>query len=300
MKKNLTVLTIILCLVLMVSSMGVFAQDKKIKVGAKDFTEQYVIGHMMSILLEENGFDVSEQFGTGSTVTRNALESGQTDLYAEYTGTASLVYLKHDEVITNPDVLYEKVKEEDLEENNIVWLERSDINNTYAIAITEEKSEETGVKTLSELAEYVNENQELIWAIDHEFAERADGLPGLAEHYGMDIPEDNIKIMEIGLTYEAVDRGQADIMMVFATDGKIKRYDLRVLEDDQNFFPVYNICVTVRKEVLDQYPEIEEILQPISELTNEAIQELNYQVDTTGLPEKLVAKNYLNEQGYLD
>lgn len=300
MKKNLTVLTIILCLMLMVSSMGVFAQDKRIKVGAKDFTEQYVIGHMMSILLEENGFDVSEQFGTGSTVTRNALVSGQTDLYAEYTGTASLVYFKHDEVITEPDVLYEKVKEEDMEKNDIVWLERSDINNTYAIAITEEKSEETGIETLSELAEYVNENQDLVWAIDHEFAERADGLPGLAEHYGMDIPEDNISIMEIGLTYEAVDRGQADIMMVFATDGKIKRYDLLVLEDDQNFFPVYNICVTVRKEVLDQYPEIEEILQPISELTNEEIQELNYQVDTTGLPEKLVAKNFLNEQGYLD
>lgn len=300
MKKNLTVLTIILCLMLMVSSMGVFAQDKRIKVGAKDFTEQYVIGHMMSILLEENGFDVSEQFGTGSTVTRNALVSGQTDLYAEYTGTASLVYLKHDEVITEPDVLYEKVKEEDLEKNDIVWLERSDINNTYAIAITEERSEETGIETLSELAEHVNQNQDLIWAIDHEFAERADGLPGLAEHYGMDIPEDNISIMEIGLTYEAVDRGQADIMMVFATDGKIKRYDLLVLEDDQNFFPVYNICVTVRKEVLDQYPEIEEILQPISELTNEEIQELNYQVDTTGLPEKLVAKNFLNEQGYLD
>ena len=300
MKKNVTVLTIILCLVLMVSSMGVFAQDMRINVGAKDFTEQYILGHMMSILLEENGFDVSEQFGTGSVVTRQGLETGQTDLYAEYTGTASLVYLDHEEVITEPDVLYEKVKEEDLEKNNIVWLERSDINNTYAIAITEEQSKEKGITTLSDLAEYVNENQDLIWAIDHEFAERADGLPGLAEHYGMDIPEDNIKIMEIGLTYEAVDREQADIMMVFATDGKIKRYDLRVLEDNQNFFPVYNICVTIRKEVLDQYPEIEEILHPIAELTDEVMQELNYQVDSTGLPEELVAKNFLNEQGYLD
>jgi len=83
-------------------------------------------------------------------------------------------------------------------------------------------------------------------------------LPGLAEHYGMNIAKNNIKTMEIGLIYEAVDRGQADIMMVFATDGKIKKYDLQVLEDDKLFFPVYNLCVTVRKEVLDKYPEIEE------------------------------------------
>jgi osmoprotectant transport system substrate-binding protein len=300
MKKSLIFLTITLCLMLIVSSMGTFAQEKKINVGAKDFTEQYVIGHIMSILLEENGFEVKEQFGTGSTVTRQALVSGQTDLYPEYTGTASLVYLKHEEVITEPDVLYEKVKKEDLEKNGIVWLERSDINNTYAIAITKEQAEEKGITTLSDLAEYVNQNQDLIWAIDHEFAERADGLPGLAEHYGIDIPEDNIKIMEIGLTYEALDRGQADIMMVFATDGKIKKYDLQILEDDKNFFPVYNICVTVREEVLDQYPEIEEIMKPIAELTDEIMQELNYQVDSTGLPERLVAKNYLTENGYLD
>ncbi len=299
MKKSI-LLTITLCLVLMVSSVGVFAQDNKINVGAKDFTEQYILGHMMSILLQEKGFDVTEQFGTGSVVTRQGLETGQTDLYAEYTGTASLIYLNHEEVITEPDVLYEKVKEEDLEKNGIVWLERSDINNTYAIAITQERSEEKGLITLSDLTVYVNQNQDLIWAIDHEFAERADGLPGLAEHYGMDIPKDNIRIMEIGLTYEALDRGQADIMMVFATDGKIKRYDLHVLEDDKFFFPVYNICVTIRKEVLDQYPEIEEIMKPIAELTDEVMQQLNYQVDSTGLPEELVAKNYLNEHGYLD
>lgn len=300
MKKNLIVLTMILCLVLMVSSMGVFAQDKKINVGAKNFTEQYILGNMLSILLEANGFEVSEKMGTGSAITREGLLTGQTDLYAEYTGTASLVYLKHEEVITEPDVLYEKVKKEDLEKNGIVWLERSNINNTYAIAITKEQAEEKGIYTLSDLAEYVNQNQDLIWAIDHEFAERADGLPGLAEHYGMDVPEDNIRIMDVGLTYEALDRGQADIMMVFATDGKIKRYDLQVLEDDQNFFPVYNICITIREEVLDEYPEIEEILKPIAELTDEVMQELNYQVDSTGLPEKLVAKNFLSENGYID
>jgi len=298
-KKKLILLTITLCLVLLVSSMGVFAQDKKINVGAKNFTEQYILGNMLSILLEANGFQVSEKMGTGSAITREGLVSGQTDLYPEYTGTAWLVYLGHEEVINDPDELYEAVKEEDLEKNDIVWLEKSNINNTYAIALTQEQAEEIGT-TLSDLAEYVNEHHDLVWGIDHEFAERADGLPGLAEHYGMNIDDENVRTMDAGLTYEPLKRGQTDITMVFATDGNIKRYNLKLLEDDKNFFPGYNLCVTVRREVLEKYPEIEDIVKPIAELTDEVMQELNYQVDATGLPERLVAKNYLTENGYLD
>ena len=295
--KKFTILLVVIFL--LVGTITSFALAKKeITVGAKNFTEQYVLGNIMSILLENSGFEVTEKFGTGSAITREGLTSGQTDLYAEYTGTASLVYLKHEEVITDPVELYNKVKTEDLEKNGIVWLDRSNINNTYAIALTKEQVAEIGT-TLSDLAKYVNQHHDLIWGIDHEFAKRVDGLPGLAEHYGMDINEENIKTMDAGLTYEALDRGQTDITMVFATDGKIKKYGLQVLKDDQQFFPVYNICVNVREEVLNKYPEIREILKPISELDDVTMTELNYQVDATGLPAKLVAKNFLREKGYI-
>ena len=295
--KKFTILLVVIFL--LVGTIATFALAKKeITVGAKNFTEQYILGNIMSILLENSGFEVTEKFGTGSAITREGLTSGQTDLYAEYTGTASLVYLKHEEVITDPVELYNKVKTEDLEKNGIVWLDRSNINNTYAIALTKEQVAEIGT-TLSDLAKYVNQHHDLIWGIDHEFAERVDGLPGLAEHYGMDINEENIKTMDAGLTYEALDRGQTDITMVFATDGKIKKYGLQVLKDDQQFFPVYNICVNVREEVLNKYPEISEILKPISELDDVTMTELNYQVDATGLPAKLVAKNFLREKGYI-
>lgn len=296
MKKFLILLMVTFLLVGTIASFAL--ANKEITVGAKNFTEQYVLGNMMSILLEKNGFKVSEKFGTGSTITRKGLTTGQTDLYAEYTGTASLVYLKHEEVITDPEVLYQKVKEEDLKKNGIVWLDRSNVNNTYAIALTKEKAAEIG-STLSDLAEYVNENHNLIWGINHEFAERADGLPGMAKHYDMNIYKENIKTMDTGLTYEALKRGQVDITMVFATDGKIKKYGLQVLKDDQQFFPVYNLCVNVREEVLNEYPEIREILKPVSELDNLTMTKLNYQVDATGLPAKLVAKNFLKEKGYI-
>lgn len=297
MKKLLILLVVIF---LLVGTIATFALAKKeITVGAKNFTEQYVLGNIMSILLENSGFEVNEKFGTGSAIAREGLVSGQTDLYAEYTGTASLVYLKHEEVITDPVELYNKVKTEDFEKNGIVWLDRSSINNTYAIALTKKQVAEIG-NTLSDLAKYVNQHHDLIWGIDHEFAERADGLPGMAEHYGMNINKENIKTMDVGLTYEALDRGQTDITMVFATDGKIKKYGLQVLKDDQQFFPVYNICVNVREEVLNKYPEIREILKPVSELDDETMTELNYQVDAPGLPAKLVAKNFLREKGYIE
>jgi len=106
--------------------------------------------------------------------------------------------------------------------------------------------------------------------------------------------------MDTGLTFEALDRGQTDITMVFATDGKIKKYGLQVLKDDQQFFPVYNICVNVREEVLNKYPEIREILKPISELDDVTMTELNYQVERyRANRQKLVAKNFLREKGYI-
>jgi osmoprotectant transport system substrate-binding protein len=296
MKKFLILMIVVFLLVGTISSFAL--AEKKITVGAKNFTEQYVLGNIMSILLENSGFTVTEKFGTGSAIAREGLVTGQTDLYAEYTGTASLVYLKHEEVITDPVELYNKVKKEDLEKNGIVWLDRSDINNTYAIALTKEQVAEIGT-TLSDLAKYINQHLDLIWGIDHEFAERVDGLPGMAEHYGMNINKKNIKTMDVGLNYEALDRGQIDITMVFATDGKIKKHGLQVLKDDQQFFPVYNICVNVREEILNKYPEIREILKPISEMDDETMTELNYQVDATGLPAKLVAKNFLREKGYI-
>jgi len=254
---------------------------------------------MIAKLLEHAGYDVQTKMGTGSTVTRKALETGQTDLYPEYTGTAWMLYLKHDSVLTDPDELYEKVSAEDLEKYGIVWLEPSSVNNTYAMAVTQEGAKTMGT-SLSDLAEYVNSNPgEVVFGIDQEFYERPDGFFAMAKHYGMKVDRKQVRTMEVGLTFEAMMRGQVDVTMVFATDGKIKRYDLVVLEDDKQFFPVYSLAVTVRKEVLDAHPDLREILKPISELTDEIMQELNYEVDVLGKPAEMVAEEYLKKEGLI-
>ena len=277
------------------------AGTKKIVVGAKDFTEQYVLGNLMSLLLQENGFQVEEKFGTAAAIARAGLISGQIDLIPDYTGTASAVYFKYPEKISDPVKLYEMVKKDDLEQNNMVWLGRTTFNNTYALAIKKNMIETMGT-SISSLTEYVNKDPEkVLFAVNHNFYEREkDGIFGMAEYYGMNILRKNVKAMDTGLTYEAIDRDQVDVAMVFGTDAKLRKFDLLVFEDDKNFFPIYNISIVVRKEVLDKYPEIEKILLPITKLIDtDTMINLNYEVDGKGKPAKMVAEEFLKEKGLI-
>jgi|SRR5690554_2383568 len=301
-RKSLIILAVIVVLGAIIwGLLGDSGGEKAVTVGAKNFTEQYVLGSMISIMLQDAGFKVNEQFGTGSTVTREGLATGQTDLYPEYTGTAWAVYLDHSDVVINDPVeLYNRVKEEDLE-NGIVWLDRAAMNNTYALAVKNERVDEIG-ESLSDLAEYNNAHPgELIYGVDQEFYERADGFWEMADVYGMEVERNQVKMMDVGLTFEAIDRGQIDVAMVFATDGKLVQYDLVVLEDDEYFFPVYNLAVTVREEVLEEYPEIEEILKPlVPYLDDETMQALNYEVDANEIPADRVARDFLLEKGLIE
>lgn len=270
-------------------------------VGAKNFTEQYVVGNLMSLLLQEAGYDVDEKFGVSSSIARQGLTTGQTDLYADYTGTAWTVYLEHDEQINDPVELYNKVKNEDMEKNNIVWLDRFPLNNTYALAIRQEDVSKIG-DSISDLGNYISKNpNDLVVGVDPEFYERPDGYFGMEKTYGFETPKKKVKTMDIGLTYDAIKNGDVDVAMVFSTDGKLKEYNLKVLEDDKQFFPVYNLCVTVRKDVLDENPEIREILKPLAQLLDdETMQTLNYRVDAEGLPAEVVATEFLKSEGLID
>lgn len=301
MKKILSIL--LLVYIISFSFYGCFKKTevKEITLGAKAFTEGYILGYLASILLQENGFKVKENFGMQTFVIREALLKKQIDGYFEYTGTAWSAFFKKDYLIREPIELFNEVKKED-EKNGIIWINRIDFNDTYALAIREEDKEKFG-KTLSSLTEYVNKNQGKVkFAIDHEFYERPDGFDALAKFYGMKYSKSDILTMDIGLTYPAiVDKTKGiDVAMVFSTDGQLKKYNLYVLEDDKNFFPIYNPAFCLRKEVFEKYPEIEKILDPLTKiLTTEDIINLNYQVDVLGKDEKEVAKEYLKSKGLL-
>jgi len=277
------------------------AEKKIITLGAKAFTEGYILGHLASILLSSNGFEVKENFGMQTFIIREALLTSQIDAYYEYTGTAWSAFFKKDYLIRDPIELFNEVNKEDMK-NGIIWINRIDFNDTYALAIREEDKEKFG-KSLSSLANYVNKNQGKVkFAIDHEFYERPDGFDSLAKFYGIKYSKNDIITMDIGLTYPAiVDKTKGiDVAMVFSTDGQLKKYNLLVLEDDKNFFPIYNPGLAIRKEIFDKYPEIEKILAPLNKvLTSDDIIYLNYQVDVLGKDEREVALEYLKSKGLI-
>ena len=272
-----------------------------VKVGAKNFTEQYIMGQLISQLLEAHGFKVSQDFGMSSTVVRTALKTGQIDMYAEYTGTAWVTYMKQKTVIHDPTKLYDAVKAQDLKDNNIVWLPMLPVNDTYALAVKKSFAQANNLNSLSDLAALVNkEPSKVKFAVDPEFYQRPDGFFAMAKDYGMNVPKKQVSTMQIGLTYQALEKGDVNVAMVFSTDGNLKKYNLKVLKDNKQFFPPYYLAVTIRKQTLDKYPQIKTILAPLSQkLTQTDMIDMNYAVDAQKKEPKNVAKAFLQKAGLI-
>jgi osmoprotectant transport system substrate-binding protein len=276
--------------------------DAEYTVGSKEFTEQLILGQITLQALEAAGATVNDQTGlAGSVAAREALESGEIDMYWEYTGTGWITYLGHTDPVPGRQEQFEAVAKEDLEKNDIKWLAPpAPANNTYAFAVRSEAYEDLGVKTISDFKQLIEENpEEATICVGTEFSTRDDGLPGVEEAYGFQFPTENIVKMDEGQIYQATDQGErCNFGEVFQTDGRIEGLDLEVVEDDKGFFPLYNPALNVRNQAMD--PKLEKLFAPISEkLTTETLQKLNAQVDVEGqLPEE-VAEQWLSENGFI-
>ena len=274
------------------------ASAQTIVVGGKNFTEQQIMAEMTAQLLEAKGFSADRRAGMGSAAVRQAQESGQVDVYWEYTGTSLITYNKAEEKLS-PEETYERVKELDAEKG-LVWLEPSDANNTYALAMNRDEAEEMGISTISDLAEKINGGEELTFASNAEFYARPDGLSPLQEMYEFEFGRANVSRMDSGLTYQALQQNEVDVALVFATDGRIPAFDFVVLEDDKGFFPAYSLTPVVRKEVLDEHPELADHLNALSEkLDDDVMAALNASVDVERKTIEEVSRNFLQEQGLI-
>jgi osmoprotectant transport system substrate-binding protein len=281
---------------------GIDLSDSEFTVGSKEFTEQLILGQITLQALEAAGATVNDQIGLAGTVAaRKALESGEIDMYWEYTGTGWITHLGHTKPIPDRQKQFEAVAKEDLEKNGIQWLSPpSPANNTYSMAVRSEAYDKLGVKKLSDFKQLVEENpEEATVCVATEFATRDDGLPGMEKAYGFKFPTENVVRIDEGQIYQETDKGnRCNFGEVFATDGRIAALDLKVIEDDKSFFPIYNPALNVRKQAMD--PKIEKLFAPISEkLDTQTLQKLNAQVDVEGqLPEE-VAEQWLSENGFV-
>jgi osmoprotectant transport system substrate-binding protein len=298
LRKFILLLTT-LSLALILSACG--GNEKEITIGSKSFTEQYLFAKMSALVLEQEGFEINETTDLGSTALRQALENNQVDLTWDYVGTGLVTYLGEDPM-TDPQEAYEYLNEIDQAENDIVWTNLNEVDNTYTLMMRESHADELGIESLSDLADYINENPgELSMATNAEFSNRDDGLPGVEETYGFEFGASNVHEMETGLTYNALRDEEVDVAVGFATDGRIDAFELINLEDDQSFFPSYNAAVAMTTELYEAHPEIEEILTPLSDiLTSEAMRGLNYEVDIQDRSVDEVAREFLVDNGLLE
>jgi osmoprotectant transport system substrate-binding protein len=271
-------------------------QAQDIVVGGKNFTEQQILSAMTAQLLEANGFDVDNRAGMGSAAVRQAMENGQIDTYWEYTGTSLITYNKIEEKL-DAQATYDRVKELDAEKG-IVWLNPSEANNTYALAMRKDQAEELGISTISDLAERVNTENDLTLASNAEWYARPDGLKPLQETYGFEFDRSDVKRMDSGLVYEALRNGDVDVGLVFATDGRIPAFDFVTLEDDMDYFPSYALAPVVRDEVLEANPQVGELLNELSaKLDDETMAQLNAKVDVDQVSIENVAAEFLQQSG---
>jgi osmoprotectant transport system permease protein len=267
----------------------------RVAVGSKDFTEQVILGELLAQTIESStALTVERRFDLGGTLAHEALVAGEIDTYVEYTGTALLAILKGSPS-SDPQEVYRRVKAEYATRFNLEWLKPLGFNNTFAILVRRDDAQKFRLKTITDAAKVSAQ-----WraGFGQDFMSRQDGYPGFARTYGFHFQE--IREMDLSLTYRALADKQVDLIAGNSTDGLISRYGLVQLEDDRRYFPPYDAVPVVRQSVLKDHPELREILDRLGGILSvEEMRKLNYQVDSGKRQAKDVVREFLIDKHLL-
>ncbi|MDR2193346.1 MAG: hypothetical protein LBP19_02625 [Treponema sp.] len=277
---------------------GVFAGSNReksagtdpVRIGSKNFTENYILAEIYALALEDAGIPVKRNFGLASSVVHTAIVNNEIDLYPEYTGTGLLAVLQH-ELVTDPREVYRIVKTEYEKRFNLVWLDYAQANDGQGLVVTAEIARQYGIRTISDL----QANAERIrFASQGEFDEREDGIPGLTAVYGP-FNFRSSRVYDNALKYEVLLRGEADAAPAYTTEGQLATPDFVLLEDDKRVWPPYNIAPVVRKVTLEHYPTVADILNKVNNaIDTPAITALNARVDVDKQDYAEVAREFFN------
>jgi osmoprotectant transport system substrate-binding protein len=261
---------------------GIFAgcsssssKEKSITIGSKDFTENYILAELYALALEDAGFSVDRAFGIASSAVHTALVSEEIDLYPEYTGTGLLSVLGLP-LETDPQTVYDTVKNEYKEQFDLEWLDYSSATDSQGLVITTEAAEKYGISTISDLQKNASN---LRFASQGEFDQREDGIPALEALYGP-FEWASSKVYDNGLKYTVLSNGEADVAPAYTTEGQLAKEEFTLLEDDKKVWPPYNIAPVASAAVLEENPQIAEILNKVNALLDtKTLTELNARVD---------------------
>lgn len=279
----------------------------QVVVSSKIDTEGGVLGNVIKLVLEDAGIAVTDRIQLGGTpVVREAISAGQIDIYPEYTGNAAFFFNRADEPIWNDAAqAYAEAAKLDLEANGIVWLQPAPANNTWAVALRSEVAEANNIVSFSDFAQWVNNGGQVKLAASAEFVSSPAALPKFQEVYGFKLGPDQLVTLSGGDTAATIaaaaqQTSGVNAAMVYGTDGGIAPSGLTVLADDKGVQPVYEPAPIIRKEVLDQYPQIKDLLEPVfAKLDLKTLQDLNGRVQVGGESAAAVAQDWLTQGGFL-
>ncbi|KFF48053.1 hypothetical protein GY26_16675 [Gammaproteobacteria bacterium MFB021] len=284
------------------------AADAPIRVASKIDTEGSLLGNMIVEVLENANLPVESRLQLGPTnIVRQALISGDIDLYPEYTGNgAFFTDTTDDPAWKNAADGYAKIRKMDLEQHQLAWLTPAPANNTWAIAVRQNVADANDLSSMADFGRWVDNGGEVKLAASAEFVESDAALPSFQRAYDFTLDEDQLLVLSGGntaATIRAAAEGTSgtNAAMVYGTDGAIAAAQLKVMDDPKGVQMVYAPAPVVREAVLEAHPQIAELLEPVFEsLDRETLQRLNGKIQVDGLPAKQVAHDYLSQQGLLD
>ena len=285
-------------LVLICGGLGIVGQNSSdtIRIATKPMTEQYILGEMLDLLIEQDtDLDVAltQGVGGGTSNIMPAMESGEFDLYPEYTGTAWNQVLRETSVYSEDQ--FDQLAQAYADDYDMEWIGMYGFNNTYGLIVRRDVAEEYNLATYSDLARVA---PDLTFGAEYDFFEREDGYDALCQTYGLDFGK--TMDLDIGLKYQALAEGQIDVMVIFTTDGQLAAADAVTLEDDQHFYPSYLCGNIVRSDVLDAHPELADVLMKLDgTITDLDMAEMNNAVEGEGQEPRNVAENFLREHDLL-
>lgn len=301
--KRLLAAVLILALALALTACAGSKADSDsgpVHIATKPMTEQYILGEMLGLLIEQAGYtvEITKGVGGGTNNIHPAMESGEFDLYPEYTSSGWVLVLNHQTEGVDDGKMFAQLKQEYQEKFNMTWVGMYGFNNTYTIAVRGDVAAEYGLKNTSDLAAVAGK---LTFGGNPDYIERQDGFPALCQAYGLGFG--NVVDIDIGLKYQALSNGDIDVTNAFTTDAQLANPDTKLvtLADDKHLQVNYFCSTVVRQDALERFPGLEEVLMQMDGLlSDQEMASLNYKVEVEGLDELDVARDFLMQKGLLE
>lgn len=269
-----------------------------IKIATKPMTEQFILGEMLKLVIEDTtdySVELTKGIGGGTNNIMPAMESGDFDLYPEYTSSGYIMVLKHDSDGISDEDMWKQLQKEYKDKYDMSWIGQYGFNNTYALIIREEAAKKYNLTKTSQLADV---SDELVFGGNSDYIERKDGFHLLCDTYGLKFKD--VKDIDIGLKYEALKKGDIDVSNGFTTDAQLSNDNVRVLEDDKHLQVNYFCSNVVRNDTLKSHPRLEEAIMKLdNSITDKEMASLNYKVEVEGKEDVQIAKDYLTEKGII-